>query len=153
MTDFDGMTNEGATVEIGGTSAHSTPAEFEADSYTLVGIIEQLPEIGSTSTVVTAQPLNTDEVSRKGTRTFPESSIDIFYEPGDAGLTALEAAEQSRSAYAFRIEYNDGTSNGTRHYFRALVTGLTYPAAGANDWSMVRVNMKMSTTITKVAAV
>lgn len=152
MTDFAGMTNEGATIEIGGTSAHASVAEYEGDSYTVVGIVEQLPEVGSTNTVVTATPLNSDEVARKGTRTFPESTIDIFYQPDDAGLALLEAAEQSTSAYAFRIEYNDGTTNGTRHYFRALVTGLTYPSGGANDWSMVRANLKMITTITKVAA-
>ena len=152
MAEFDGMTNEGATVEIGGTDAHATPTAYEADSYTLVGIIEQIPEIGSTSAIVTANPINTDEIARKGTRTFPESSIDLFYQPGDPGLAALEAAEQARSAYAFRIEYNDGVTQGTRHYFRALVSGLTYPAGGANDWSMVRVAMKMITTITKVAA-
>ena len=67
-------------------------------------------------------------------------------------LAALEAAEASRNAYAFRLEYNDGVSHGTRHYFRALVTGLTYPSGGANDWSMVRVALKMISTITKVAA-
>lgn len=153
MTDFAGFTNEGAVVEIGGTGAHSTPAEYEGDTYTPIGIIEQVPEHGSTSTTVTGQPINTDEVSRKGTRTFPETSADIWHVPGDAGLTALEAAEQSRSAFAFRVEFGDGTSSGTRHYFRALVMGLTYPQAGANDWSMVRVSMKLITPITKVAAV
>lgn len=153
MTDFAGFTIEGATVEIGSTTAHASAGEYEADSYTVVGIIEQIPEIGSTNTLVTAQPTNSDEVSAKGTRTFPESTIDIFYQPDDAGLAALEAAEASTSAYAFRIEYNDGATHGTRHYFRALVMGLTYPQGGANDWAMVRASLKMITTITKVAAV
>ena len=154
--EFDGMTNEGAVVEIGGTGAHADAAAYEGDTYTSVGIVDQLPEHGSTSTVVTAQPLNTDEVARKGTRTFPETTMPLYHVPGDAGLAALEAAEQSRSPYAFRIEWPDAvtptTGHGTRHYFRALVTGLTYPAAGANDFSMVTVAMKMVTVITKVAA-
>jgi len=129
-------TASGSTLGIGTPLAATTLSEFQADSYTLVGEVEDLGSFGDSSPEVPFASVGDARVRKsKGARDAGTMAVVVGHDPLDAGQDAVEAAEQTNYEYNFRVvladALNAGYSNST-FYFKGLVMSQT-KNVGAND--------------------
>lgn len=140
-------TAAGASLAIG--PADETAAgltAFEGLAYTAISNVETIGDIGERFTAVNYTVLDTrEEQTDKGSKTAPLINPTIVRDSGDAGQTALRAAKESDSQFAFRVTLNDegsgSPSNPTTIYFRGLVMDATDSVPDANN--MVRLNTEI----------
>ncbi len=114
-----------STVYIGTTGAATTQNDFETDSYTEVGEVEDLGEFGDTAEEVTFTALK-DRRTRKFKGSFNAGTLTIVCgaDPSDAGQDALRSAFASDFDYNFKVMLNDAVTSGgvpTTLYFRGKV--------------------------------
>lgn len=129
-----------STFAIGTTTQAANQAEFEADSYTDVGEVEDLGEFGDTAEEVTFTSL-ADRRVRKFKGSFDAGTVTITCgnDSGDAGQDAMIAAFASDDDYNFRIRLNDagpGQTTPTTLYFRGKV--MSKPKNVGNVSNVVR---------------
>lgn len=116
-----------------GTKAQATDlTEFQADTYTEVGSIEDLGEFGDAFNAVTFTSLGDGRVRKlKGTKDAGDMTLVVAFDAGDAGQTALVAAadDTSSDGYNCMVELNDGTA----FYFRAQIMGARITVGAADN--------------------
>lgn len=116
-----------------GTKAPATDlTEFQSDTYTEVGSIEDLGEFGDAFNAVTFTSLGDGRVRKlKGTKDAGDMTLVVAFDAGDAGQTALVAAanDTSSDGYNCKVELNDGTT----FYFRAQVMGARITVGAADN--------------------
>lgn len=123
----DIITASGTRFYIGPSVASTvdTTGEFSALSYTEVGLIETLGEVGDESNAVTFAAIGDGRVRKaKGARDAGTMAITVGHDPSDAGQLAMIAAEATNNNYAFKMVLPDGpttSSTDTVVYFRGLV--------------------------------
>lgn len=150
-------TTSGAQFWIGTTMvpAQFDQESFELDSYTLVGEIEDLGELGDESSAVTFAAIGDGRIRKaKGARDAGTMDLVIGADPLDDGQDALVAAEGTNFDYNFKIEVpdapNETYSPGMR-YFRGLVMS-SREAFGTNDNIMrLNVSIGVNTAVLKVS--
>lgn len=113
-----------------------TLTEFAALTYTEVGLVEDLGEVGDVSTEVTGAAIGDGRVRKaKGARNAGTQAVIAFRDPLDAGQIAVIAAEATSDNYAFKLVLNDKPSGGTKAttlYYRGLVMSK-HERYGTND--------------------
>ena len=125
----DIITASGTTVGISTgavtSAASDTLAEFQALTYTDIGLVESLGEFGDDASIVTFAAIGDGRVRKsKGARDAGTMTITCAHDPHDAGQIAVEVAEATNNKYAFRIVLPDAPTDSytdSRIYFRALV--------------------------------
>jgi len=77
-------------------------------------------------------------------------TITMGFIGGDAGQDALVTAEANNTSdnYAFKVEYADGEVR----YFAGQVASVVETVGGANDVLMLTCEVRINTSIIKVAA-
>lgn len=118
------FTSAGTKLSVTATA----PATFDSTGYaalsfTEVGDLSDIGEIGPNRAVVTHNPVGDIETYKfKGSRNNGTQSLQGAYAPGDAGQAILIAAEASDDDYYFALEladFPDGTN--TIVYYAAKV--------------------------------
>lgn len=151
----------GAKFYIGGATptqaADFVAADFSAETWVEVDSWETCGGYGDTAEVITTQLINRRrDVKQKGTRNAGQMT-NVFAETvGDAGQTAMIAAEASPNNFAFRIVYDDipdGGTSGSTDYFVGLVTSWSRDGGGANTIRMRTANVEINSNVVQVAAV
>lgn len=129
----------------------STPAaaftDFEADSYTLVGSVEDPGEFGDEVSIVTFTGLDDGRVQKfKGSRDAGDQSVVVGFDAGDAGQQAIRDAadDTSQNDYNIKVELNDAPVGGTPTiiYYRAKVTSYRLQPGVADN--VIRANVTLA---------
>jgi hypothetical protein len=123
----DIQTTSGSKFFISAAAAASTVdtvAEYEALTFTEVGEVEDLGNVGDVSTEVTGAAIGDSRIRKaKGARNAGTMNVICFDSvPSDTGQTALINAEKTVDNYAFKVEF-PAPAYGTPEiwYFRGLV--------------------------------
>ncbi|OHV17543.1 hypothetical protein BK022_04980 [Methylorubrum extorquens] len=123
----DITTATGARIFIGPVAPPTTDteAEFEALTWTEIGLVESLGEFGDESNAVNFASLGDGRQRKaKGVRDAGNLALTVARDPTDPGQDALIAAEATNNKYAFKVTYPDRltpTGDDSADYFRALV--------------------------------
>lgn len=128
----------GSTLEIGTTLAASNEGEFSGDTYTMIGGLNNMGELGSIGNVVTFPLVSEDFVKKsKGTRNGGDPAVVVERMPNDPGQIKLRDAEETKFYYNFRLTIADAENENmtdTVIYFRALVVGVPVTTGGVEDF-------------------
>jgi hypothetical protein len=147
----DGNTSNGSTFWIGTTVAASDQSGFEADTYTQVGGVVDLGELGDEAAEVTSDRLSENRTRKfKGTRNAGTIAVVVDYIDDDAGQAAMDAAEATDFNYNFYVELNDaasGDTNGSRRWFRGKIMSEKMAVGGANNMVRVTYNIGIDSAI------
>ena len=103
-----------------------TEAGYEGLTYTQVGQLMMLPELGDTRNQIEVPQLALGRVQRiNGMADGGSAVIQIAYDGADAGQTILRTAAGTNSAVTFRID--DGHALTTSRWFiEAVIASLRY---------------------------
>lgn len=154
-------TGTGCTLAIGTTLAttNGTQAEYEADSYTAIGELAEVPEFGDQRASVQFIPLSDSRVRKaRGAADAGETEIIYMHSTGDAGQEALKAAyavtSHAADEFNFRVQFNDQIStNPTTLYFRAKVMSAPRYKGLTNDGVILNgATLAINTAILEVDA-
>lgn len=132
-------TTSGARVFIGTTTrlGSGSPAfAYADDTYTEVGEVENLGEFGDESAAVTFSAIGDARIRKlKGARDAGTLALVVGRDPLDVGQLALDAAEQTKFEYNFKVIAADAPSEDytdSVFYFSGLVMSRRNQF-GAND--------------------
>lgn len=152
-------TAAGAKIYIGTTTAADTQVEYEADTYTQIGTVEDLGEFGDQYNLVNFESLSDARTQKlKGTADAGDLTLVVGFDAGDAGQIALAAAlaYTGPNNYNFKVEFNDQvtptTGNPTKSYFGAKVMSRRAQVGTVNNVVRASVQLGISTAIVEVAA-
>ncbi|MEL7299373.1 MAG: hypothetical protein AAFM92_03225 [Pseudomonadota bacterium] len=130
--------------------------DFSAITWVEVDGWETAGTKGDTAELITTQLINRGrDVKQKGTRNAGSMENTFASIPGDAGQSAMIAAEQSTSNFAFRVVYDDipdGGTSGTTHYFVGIVMSWQDQGGSANTTRMRQATVEINSNIVEVAA-
>jgi len=140
----------GTTFHISaGIPATEDQAGYEALTFTKVGQIIQIGEIGGAWNNATATLLETGKIiKRKSSRDFGDLSMQMLRETSDAGQVIMNAAEDSYNPYSIKVLEPDGTAN----YSQALVNSYTTNTNTAEDLKLANANIAVTEQWIEVAA-
>lgn len=147
-------TAAGSSLAIGTTAAAATQTQFEADTYTQVGEIEDLGEVGDQSEDVTFNSLDDSRTRHyKGSRDAGVMTVICGADPADVGQDAMLAAEATEDDYNFRVTLNDAiTATPTKLYFRGKVMGERMQIGQSNNIVRRRFDIGVNSDIVVVEA-
>lgn len=146
---------------IGTTTAASTQGEYESDSYSEVGEVEDMGEFGDAYNPVTFTALGDGRVRKfKGTADAGTISLTIGMDVADTGQDALTAAlsDTGSDDYNFKVEFTDGDTSvspvgdPTTVYFSGKVMSRRYQSGSADNIVRVTVDVAINTDIVEVEA-
>jgi len=140
------------------TEATNTQGEFEADTYTQVGEVEDMGEFGDQWNETTFESLADSRTRHlKTTRDAGTAQMVIGFDSSDAGQAAVEAALESVNDYTFKITANDegsgSPSNPTTIYFRAKVMSYRFQFGTNGNVIRVTMNLAINSALVRVDAV
>jgi hypothetical protein len=132
----------------------SVLADYEADSYTEVGEVEDLGEFGDESAIINFTSLSDGRVRKlKGARDAGTMPVTVGDDMTDEGQAAMEAAEAQNLNYSFYVELNDKLTlagENSKHYFIGMVTSKRRNVGNASNVVRrvfnVGINSKITTT-------
>lgn len=112
----------GSTLSVvASTPAAEDESGYTALSFTEIGKVISIGELGDTSEDVTFDLLKTGRRSHvNGVKDLGEIPVAIEYDRSDAGLTILEAANNGNTTHSFRVTDTDGDD----YYFQGLIANL-----------------------------
>lgn len=145
-----------STLAIGTTTVANNQADYEADSYTSVGEVEDLGEFGDTAEEITFTSLADRRVRKfKGSFDAGTLTVTVGKDTTDSGQDAMLTAFASDDDYNFRVQLNDtpvGGSTPTTLYFSGKV--MSKPTNVGNVSNVVRqmFTVGINTEIIEVAA-
>lgn len=147
-------TGAGCKLSIGTTQPAPALAQFQADSYTLVGEVEDLGEFGDESEEVRFTSLDDSRVRKlKGPRDAGTIQVVCGHDDSNTGQQEMIAAEAESLDYNFKIELNNkltiGGTNGLQ-YFRGKVMSKRLQVGQANNVVRRRFNVGINTAIVEV---
>ncbi len=155
-------TATGATLAIGTVLAtpNGTQAEYEADSYTAIGDLAEVPEFGDQRSAVKFTALSDGRTrTARGVADAGETEITYAHLTADAGQEALKAAfaatSQATDEFNFRVQFADTiTTSPTTLYFRARVLSAPrYKGLTPDGVIISGALLAINTAILEVAAV
>jgi hypothetical protein len=134
-------TSAGALVYIGPVTSADDITGLSALSYTLVGKVESLGEIGPQAQDVTFIPLAGDAVQHlKGATDNGSTVVMCARDPLDTGQLALKAASETRYEYALKIvlaDAADANDTDSTIYVRGPVMSARLSGLDANSVTKV----------------
>jgi len=151
-------TGTGSDIAIGTTASATTQAEFEADSYTLIGDIETIGAFGDErSNVPFASLADGRRQKARGIADAGDQPIVYAHKTGDSGQAALLAAysatSQATDEFNFRVRFNDAvTTNKTTRYYRARVLSQRVREITNDGVILVEAMLAINSAIIEVAA-
>lgn len=145
-----------STLSIGTTTQANDQADYEADSYTEVGEVEDLGEFGDTAEEITFTAITDRRVRKfKGSFNAGTLSVTTGKDPSDAGQIAMLAAFASDDDYNFRVQLNDtpvGGSTPTTLYFSGKVMAKPNNVGTVSNVVKQMFSVGINTAIIEVAA-
>jgi len=111
-------------LSIASTSGVATQdlAGFTAKTYVEVGEVTSIGDFGAKFNVINHNPLANPVTQKfKGSKDNGKGSFEFANKTTDAGQIAMKAASNTYSAYAIKVEEQDGSVT----YFLALITGFS----------------------------
>lgn len=146
------ITSANTKIFIGTDQSAETITEFEGDSYTEVGDIEDHGEHGDSAEIVEFTATNDSRVRKsKGARDAGNKTVVVGYNPDDPGQQALVAAEKTNRAYNIKIERDDqidpDTGNPTTDFFRAIISGRRRNDGTSNNIQRITFELAITTEI------
>ena len=120
-------------------------ATYDGLSWTEVGMVESVPEMGPNASVGTFTPLASGKACKYlTTEDMGDLSIPIA-KTSDAGLAIIETNERTGKNIAFKVELSDMGADGTgttdpaasRYCFIGMITGLPVNTGGIDGVVMV----------------
>jgi hypothetical protein len=148
----------GTRVFIGGTTTDMDESQgtFEADSYVEIEEVESIGDFGDAAESVPFTSLSDNRVRKlKGPRDAGTCALVVGDFPGDAGQTALVAAEATAFDYRFKVIGNDALTlggDGSVSYFAAKVMGKKKSVGAANNVVRRTFDLGINSDILEVAA-
>lgn len=142
------MTTAGSTF---GLSA-SLPATYDATgfnalTYTTVGEITDLGEVGREYNTVTHSPIGNRRTQKiKGSYNAGSMALQMGRDYTDAGQTMLQAALNSDNAYSIRVVLQ----SGKKLYFTGLVSSYKTSMGGVDQITGLNVNIEVVSDIVEV---
>jgi hypothetical protein len=142
------FSSAGSTLAISAAApASEDAAGYNALTWTTIGEITELGELGATSNLITHNPV-ADKITRKlkGARNFGAMNLSMARDTSDAGQTLLRAAAASDNLYSFRLTLQ----NGYKMMFRGLVMGSPTSVGSVDSVTAMTCNIELSSTIVEV---
>ena len=132
---------------VAGSPATEDQSGYEALSYTTVGKVISIGELGDTSEDIAfdlLQPGRRTHVS--GVKDLGEITVVIEYDRADGGLTLLEAATNTNVTQSFVVTDSDGDD----YYFQGLIANLRDSERTANTYKGMSFIIRGQSGLTKV---
>ena len=142
------FSSAGSTLAISAAApASEDAAGYNALTWTTIGEITELGELGATSNLITHNPV-ADKITRKlkGARNFGAMNLSMARDTSDAGQTLLRAAAASDNLYSFRLTLQ----NGYKMMFRGLVMGSPTSVGSVDSVTAMTCNIELSSAIVEV---
>jgi len=141
-------------VYIGPTTAAADATAYAALSWTEIKEVESLPAFGDSASTINFTALADARVrKRKGARDAGQLAFNCAHDPLDPGQLAAIAAEQTKSAYAFKVVLEDSAdANDTDSifYFHALVSECKTVPGAVNDIIKRAIKLDIDTAVIAV---
>lgn len=149
----------GAKIYIGAAddlpAGAASSSDFSGVTWTEIKGWTSMGPAGDTAAVVTTALIGDQrDFKQKGTRNAGQMQNVFAVINGDAGQTALIAAEASDSNYPFKILFDDAPSGGTgsQILFMGLVMSAQEAGGAANTVRTMNSTLEINTNIVRVAA-
>lgn len=142
------MTSAGSTLAL----SASAPATFDATgynalTYTLVGEVTDLGEVGREYNLVNHTPLGNRRVQKfKGSYNNGSLQVQMGRDTTDAGQTALQTALGVDTAYSFRVTLQ----NGKKLYFTGVVMSYKTNVGSVDQITGATTTIEVTTDIIEV---
>jgi hypothetical protein len=142
------MTSAGSTLALSAVlPATYDAAGFNALTWTNIGEVTNLGDLGKEYTLVTYTPLASRRVQKlKGSYNQGSMQLELARDTADAGQTALRTARDSDNAYAFRLTLQ----NGTKLYFTGVVMGYKTSVGSTDQITSASATLEIVSDITEV---
>ena len=144
-------TSASSTLRISaGVPATFDSAGYAALSYTTIGEVTNMGELGRDFQLVTHNPIATRGTQKfKGSFNEGAMSLQLGLDTDDAGQIIAKAASLSDNAYAFKLT----TANGDVYYFQALTMNFKVGVNDVNSITSATINLEITTSNTGVGIV
>lgn len=144
-------TSASSTLRISaGVPATFDSAGYAALSYTTIGEVTNMGELGRDFQLVTHNPIATRGTQKfKGSFNEGTMSLQLGLDTDDAGQIIAKAASLSDNAYAFKLT----TANGDVYYFQALTMNFKVGVNDVNSITSATINLEITTSNTGVGIV
>jgi len=142
------ITYIGSTLSVVASApATEDQSGYEALSWTEVGKVISIGELGDTSEDVTFDILKTGRRSHvSGVKDLGEISVVLEYDRADAGLTILETANNGNTTHSFKVTDTDGDD----FYFQGVIANLRDSERSASAYKGQTFVIRGQTGVTKV---
>lgn len=144
-------TAAGSKLSIGTKAPATDATTYAADTYTLVGEIENIGEFGDEVSSATFTALANRRVRKfKGTYDAGDLQLTVGFDSGDLGQAALNAAlkDEGSADYNFKVEFEDGDV----FYFSGKVMSRRISVGGAEDIVKANINIAIGTAVLEIPA-
>jgi hypothetical protein len=140
----------GATLAISaGLPATYDSVGYAAETYTVIGEVENYGNHGVTATITPFTPVDTAVTSKiKGSKDYGTMALTLGSIPENTGQVLLESAAESNDHHSIQLTYPDGEI----HYLDVLVAKKEYQDGSVNDISRVAVDLAIARKPVVVAA-
>lgn len=151
------QTAAGVRIHIGTTANATTQSEYEADTYTEIGEIEEPGEFGDEFNPVTFASL-ADRRTRKykGTKDAGDMAMVVALDAGDAGQIALKSAHEDTSSddYNIKVTLDDAPTGGTptTFYYSGKVMSRRIAPGGVDNIIRANISIAINSGILEVDA-
>lgn len=147
------LTSTNAKVYLSlGEPATLDAAGYAAKTYTQIKGVTTIPTFGSTTEVVTIQPLEDGfDNKSKGFTNYGSQAFEAGFIEGDAGQALVEQGADGVnkfSNHSMKIEY----SNGAVRYYVCQIFGYNETPGAANSTIMIGFNVEINSPIVRVVA-
>lgn len=125
-------------------------AGYAALSFTTIGEVTNMGELGRDFQLVTHNPIATRGTQKlKGSFNEGAMSLQLGLDTDDGGQIIAKAASLSDSPYALKLT----TANGDVYYFQALVMNFKVGVNDVNSITSATINLEITTSNTGVGIV
>lgn len=142
------FSSAGSTLAISAAApASEDAAGYNALTWTNIGEITELGELGATSNLITHNPV-ADKITRKmkGARNYGAMNLSMARDTSDAGQNLLRTAAAADGLYSFRLTLQ----NGAKMFFRALAMSASTSVGSSDSVTAMTCNLELSSTIVEV---
>ena len=123
---------------------------YAALTYTTIGEVTNLGEIGREYNLVTHQPLaSRGTIKKKGSFNEGQMTVNCALDSSDAGQTLLKTALASDNDYSFVMTLQ----NGDKRYFQAQVMSFKTNVGGVDDITAATIALELTTNAAGVGIV
>ena len=136
----------GSTLSVQKAATPATPNEagWETGSYTEVGNIQDMGEMGDTHTPIEYSILKEGRLKRlPGQVDGGQVAFNIVYDSGDAGQTIIKDANGTDDNHLFKVKDQDGET----YYFAGTVADRRWAARNNSSVKMLSFTVYVTTTL------